>query len=105
MEKPTIEINGTIYTMKEPKARMWRTWTKFDSEKQELLTTDFIDKHAELLAGVFDGLTADDILDHVDLSEILRIYHDCFRYLTVLLTSKLETAGKNVPEDGEKERK
>lgn len=102
MEKPVLTINGKSYEMQEPKARMWRTWTKFHEEKGTLPPEDFIDKHAELLAGVFDGVTADDILDNLDLADIMPLYFKCYTCLTSLLTAKLSEIEKNAGTEEEK---
>jgi len=107
--KPSIEIQGKKYTMQEPKAKMWRTWTQFDQEKREFATTDFVDKHAELIASVFpEEVTPELILEEIDLSDILKLYNECFVALTLLLTSKLasnsqqEGKSKNVPKEEDK---
>ena len=90
MDKPVININGTIYEIIEIKSRLWRIIAEFEENKNNLSNADFIDKHAELLALFFDGISVDDILDNVDLSDILKIYFDCYQYIYWLMYSKLK---------------
>lgn len=99
MNKPFVKINGQKYDMIEPKARMWRKFTEFAENRKELLTIDYIDKHCEVLAEVFEGLTADDLLDNLQVGEVLKLYTDCFRYLMTLLVSRVgEVEEKNAVE-------
>lgn len=98
MDLPKININDIDYVMAAPKARMWRKWMEFDKEKVGLPAADFIDKHCELIAEVFPGLSADDLLDNLGLDDIILIYNQCLLALMQLLSSKLEGLGKNVGE-------
>lgn len=89
MTIPVIKIDGKEYKAKKPKARAWRELMKFDENKKDIKTDEFIDKHAELIASLFEDLSADDILDNVDIDDILKIYHDVFLWITELISSKL----------------
>ncbi len=100
MEFPKIEIDGKIYEMQEPRARMWRNFVEFDENKRNLSNADFIDRHCEMIALVFDDVTADDLLDNLQLSDVLKIYRDCYICLSNLMTNKLRVLEKNST-DGE----
>lgn len=86
-----ITVNGKTYVAPKPKARLWSEIAKFDEHKSELLASEYIDKHAEIIAKVFPDLTVDDILDNCDLDDILTIYYQVFLWVTKLITSKLAT--------------
>lgn len=95
MDMPKITVDGKEFTMAAPKCRMWRTWMAFDKEKGNLAPEEFIERHCALIAEVFPGLTADDLLDNVDLDEVILIYNRCLLALMQLLSSRLELLGKN----------
>ena len=95
MNLPKIKISGKTYEMQEPRARMWRTFAEFDENKKNLSTAEFIDKHCEIIAMVFNGVTADKLLDELNLSDVIKIYRDCYICLSELMTSKLQVLEKN----------
>lgn len=86
-----IIVNGNTYVAPKPKARAWSEIAKFDEHKSELSASEYIDKHAEIIAKFFPGLTVDDILDNCDLDDILTMYYQVFLWVTKLITSKLAT--------------
>ena len=92
MKKPTIKINGKTYEMKEPKARAWRLITEFEENKKEISNAEYIDKHAEIIAQFFD-LSVDEILDGMDISDVIKTFYDCYKYISTLLYSKMEKLG------------
>ncbi|MBR1728065.1 MAG: hypothetical protein IJ728_00850 [Selenomonadaceae bacterium] len=101
MKKPKIEINGKTYEIKPIKARDWRRFFKFDEERKDLLTVEFIEKHCELLAGMFeDFITIDELLNHLTVSEVINLYDECLKYFLSLLTEKLGEV-KNAEETAE----
>lgn len=95
MNLPKIKIGGKTYEMQEPRARMWRTFAEFDEQKKNLPTAEFIDKHCEIIATLFSGVTVDELLDELNLSDVLKIYRDCYICLSELMTSKLQVLEKN----------
>ena len=95
MNIPVLEINGKKIKAMPVKAKMWRKFMEFDEQKNDLKIEDYIDKHCELIAEVFPDVTADDILDNVELDEIAVLYRAVFKYLTELINSKLAKVVKN----------
>lgn len=95
MKFPQIEINGKTYEMQEPRARMWRTFAEFDEKKRDLSNAEFIEKHCEVIASVFSGVTVEELLDNLVLSDVLKLYRDCYICLSELMTSKLRVLEKN----------
>lgn len=81
--------------MKKPKARFWATFAKFDDERTKIPLVDYVDKLCEFLATLFDDVSADDLLDNVELSEVQNIYRECSNYLWTLLGGKVEELEKN----------
>ena len=100
MNKPVIEIKGQRYEIKHVKACDWREFFKFDSEKKGILTYEYLDKHCEIIAGFFDGVSVDDLIENLEIADVLKIYDDILMYLMFLLTSKLGKNEKNA-ETGE----
>lgn len=98
MEKvnaPKIVIDGKTYQAKKPKARFWREIMAFDDSIPSLTTVEFIDQMAGIIALAFKDLTADEILDNVELDDIRKIYADLYKWVLWLLNSKMETLPKN----------
>lgn len=104
MNKPTIEVNGKEYEIKAVKPKQWREFFKFDDERGELPLSELLDKHCEAIAGFFDDeVTAEYLLENMDIADVLKVYHEIRAYLMELVTSKLETGSKNVKEGDSQE--
>lgn len=95
MEFPKIEIGGHIYEMQEPRARMWRTFAEFEEKRMTFSNAEFLEKHCELIATVFEGVTVDDLLDNLPVSNVLKLFRDCYACMSALLGSKLRVLEKN----------
>ena len=89
---PKIKINGKTYIATAPKAKIWREIVKFDENRTQENTVDFIDKHAEMIAKVFDNseVTAESVLDNLGLDEIVPKYFEVFKWICELINSKLQ---------------
>lgn len=94
MNKPIITINGVQIEMLVPKARMWREFIKFDEERKDISSVDFVDRHSEIIAQAF-GVSKDDVLDNLSVDEILPAYTEVLRYLVSTLTSRFVGDKKN----------
>ena len=91
MEELKINIDGIEHIAQMPKAAVWRKFMKFDDEKKNMKLRDYIDKHAEMIALVFDDeVTADKVLDNFDLNKIIPFYNDVFVWVITLITGKLD---------------
>lgn len=97
MNLPKIEINGVIHEMKKPVARGWKSVEKFEQERKNIPLIDYVDKLCEFLAPLFEGVTADDLLDNVPLEDIQKIYAECYVCYFNLLSGKFEELEKNSP--------
>ena len=99
MNKPVIEIDGKKFEIEKVKPRQWREFFKFDDERGELHLSELVDKHCEVIAGFFgDEVTAEYLLDNMDMADVLKVYHEVRIYLMELVTSKLGTESKNAEE-------
>ena len=85
MEKPKIELKGKIYEMKEPKGKIWRMFAEIHENRAEIPNIEFIEKHAEVVAENFEGITTEDILENMDISKIIPTFYDCYRYISSIL--------------------
>ena len=103
MKLPQIEIDGKIYEMQEPRARMWRTWAEFDKNKGKLANADFIDETCKMIATVFDGVSAEELLENLALSDVMSLYRKCYRCLAEIMFSKWDELEKNSEESAELE--
>ena len=96
MNKPVIEIEGKKFEIVTVKPRQWREFFKFDSERGELPLSEIMQSHCEAIAPFFgDEVSADYLLDNMDIADVLKAYHDIRAYLMELVTSKLGTEPKN----------
>lgn len=95
VDAPVITINGKTYKAVKPKAKFWREIIAFDESISQLATVEFIDKTAEIIAGAFEGVTAEMVLDGMYLDDVRKVYTDLYRWVLWLLNSKLEEMPKN----------
>ena len=95
MKLPIIEINGVKHEMKKPKARDWSAYAKFEDARKKIPLIEYVDKLCEFLATQFEGVTADDLLDNLELGEVQKIYRECSTYFWDMLTGKFEEIEKN----------
>lgn len=100
MEKSTIEINGKEYKVKKILSKDWRRIFKFEEERKDILLIDFIDKHCEVIAGVLEGVTAEELQEELSVDEVMKVYNDVLKYLLELLSRK-PGEEKNAGEGGE----
>ena len=101
MNKPTIEIEGKKFEIVKIKPRQWREFFKFDSERRELPLSELMQGHCEAISPFFDGeVSADYLLDNMDIADVLRTYHEIRAYLMERITAKLEIDSKNAEEGG-----
>ena len=97
MNKPTIEIEGKKFEIVKIKPRQWREFFKFDSERRELPLSELMQGHCEAIAPFFgDEVSAEYLLDNMDIADVLKAYHDIRAYLMERITAKLEINSKNV---------
>lgn len=91
MGTPKIKINGKEYTPAPVKAKVWREVMEFQDSKKDTDVTDWIDKHAEMIAKVFarPEVSEADVLANIDLSDIVPLYNQCFDYLVEEVNAKL----------------
>lgn len=102
MNKPSIVIKGKTIEMPEPKARLWRIWVEFDESKKEWSAAEFIEAHCRMIATLYgEQVTAEELLDELALSDVMKVYRDAANYFSSLLYSKFETIRKNSGEAAE----
>ena len=88
MMKNTIEINGKEYKIKKILAKDWREIFKFDENRKDILLINFVDKHCEVLAGVLEDVTVEELQNTLTVDEIMEIYNAILKYLLTLLSAK-----------------
>lgn len=94
-----ITINGQKYKPGKSKAKMWRELMLFDETKTDISLEDFIDVHAEIIVKTFanQDLTANMLIDNLDLDEILPLYSSVFKWFCGQLNAKTATLPNDVP--------
>lgn len=98
MDKPKITIDGKQIEMLTPKARLWREIIKFDNNRKDLPVDIFVEEHAKIIAMAF-GVTVDEVLDNLDVTDILPTYSEVLGSILLLLTEHLPRAKKNAGEE------
>ena len=86
----TINVVGKEYRVKKIKAKNWREIFKFEEERKDILIIDFIDKHCEVIAGVLEGVTAEELQENLSVEEVMQVYSELVKYLLRLLTEKAD---------------
>lgn len=103
IKKPTVKIDGKEYEIKKVKPKQWRDFFKFDTERGKLPLSEMMEKHCEAISPFFDDeLTPEYLLENMDISDVLKVYHDIRTYLMELVSSKLyepKNAEKGVNQD------
>ena len=93
MATPTITINGKEIPMKT-KARIWGVVMKFDKDAKDIPAENEVDKYCEIIAAAF-GVTADEILDNMELDDVAPKYFEVYNEVSRLLTSKIKKNEKD----------
>ena len=88
MDRPTININGQEIILPEVKARVWREIMQFESVRKDIKSVDAIDKYCAVIAMAF-GVTADEVLDNLDIADVLPTYFATLNCVVAMLTEKL----------------
>jgi len=101
IEKPQIVVDGKARTIRKVYAKDWRELFKFDGERQELILVDFVDKHCEIIANLFDDITVEELQENFTVEEIMILYKDILKYFLQLLSSKSGGDEKNATDAGE----
>jgi kynureninase len=94
MSIPELVINGKKYIAKKPKASFWRMIFKNEEELKNSSNYDFLTNYAELIGAVF-GLTAEEVLDDIDIDDIRPKYVEICNWVISLVNSKMEKIPKN----------
>ena len=88
---PKLKINGEIVHPDRPKAKVWREVMQFDEEKKSFSDASLIEEYAKMLAVAFGGkVTAEKIIESVDLEDIIPAYRDVYVWLIEIASKKLE---------------
>jgi len=87
-----IKINNIKYKPNKPKAKPWREFMEFDETKAEIEFHEYVDAHVEIIIKSFanPALTADVIMDHLTVDEIMEIYRQIMTWFCELLSRKLD---------------
>lgn len=87
---PKLKINGKTVCPKAPKAKLWREVMKFDEAEKSFSDADLMVGYAEKIAIAFgNDVTAEQVLESVDLEDIIPIYREIYSWLVAIATKKL----------------
>ena len=101
MDKPTITtIDGKTHEMIDLAGRAYRVVAEFEKNAPQITDVDFIERHAALVAELYNGVTQDDVLD-MPLDEILPASHAARSFASAFTWHKLAAVQKNAEEDKE----
>lgn len=87
--RPTIEINGKTIEMPSLKARAWREIMKFETERKDIETIEYVDKLCEIIAMIY-GVTTDEVLDNLEIGDVHAKYYEVLAAVVSMLYEKLE---------------
>lgn len=88
--EPSIYLNNRTYIAKKPLVKDWYNFMEFENSEEDSgdLATYF-DRMAGIIAPLFIGLEAKDIIEHMPLEDIKPTYQMCYRWLLQIINSKL----------------
>ena len=99
MDKPTITtIDGKKHEMINLTGRTYRVIAEFEENAPQITDVDFVEKHAALVAELYNGVTQDDVLD-MPLNEILPASHEARKFAYAFTWIKFKEIQKNAEED------
>lgn len=87
--KPTIVFNGKAIEILKPTVQILREALKLETERRELSTLDFIDRHCEIIVRAF-GVTADEVYANLSAEDMLPMYNDILVYQLEQLTARFK---------------
>lgn len=102
VQRPTIFINGVEYWASEPKVKAWHDFIAFDTGAKNLPAAEFLDAMAALVSQLFDGVTADDIINGLELTKLRPLYRHCRDWIIYLVNAEMDELPKN-GEPGERD--
>lgn len=97
MDNPKITINGKEIELPPIKARLWRPIMQFEEERKNISEVEGIDKYCEIIAIAF-GVTKDEVLDNLELSDVLPKYFEVYKKVTKMLSAKIGKKNKEAEE-------
>ena len=89
LKEPVLYLNGRGYTAKTLRVRDWYNFMAFEDKREDISLADYFNKMAGIIASLFIGVTADDILDKMALEDIKPFYQECYRWVLMTVNSKL----------------
>lgn len=101
MQRPTITtIDGKTHELKKLTGRTYRVVSEFENTQPEITDADFIERHAALIAELYNGVTQDDVLN-LPLEDILPASIAARRTAYAFTWLKMSELAKNSGEDKE----
>ena len=99
MKRPTIiTIDGTEHEIRHIDGRAYRVVSEFENNLPKFGDTDFIERHAALIAEFYSGLTSDDVLV-LPLEEIAPASLEIRNFIFNRVWDKTKAIEKNAPKD------
>ena len=101
MKKPTITtIDGKTHEMINLTGRTYRVVAEFEKNAPDIADVDYIERHAALIAELYDGVTVDDVLD-MPLEDIIPASLAARKVAYSFTWLKMQEITKNVEADKE----
>lgn len=93
-DAPILMLGGHSYTMITPKVKNWYDFAKFDDESSNLSVSEYIHGVAECIAGMYDGVTAEDVINGLALEDLKLLFLQLYKTL-VTISNKAFDETKN----------
>lgn len=91
---PTIYMHGKKRRAVKPKAVVWREFSRFMDGQTENENTDAATNYARLIVMVFPDLTAEELLNNIDIEDLKPLYELVALWITKLVNGKLNELPK-----------
>ena len=90
MDKPMVIIDGQKYTPENPKCAVWRTVMELEDNMSDVPVTEIVDRMASAIALAFgrNEVTAEKVIDQVNVDDIRPLFKTVFLWLLDLFVSK-----------------
>lgn len=96
-DAPQLVLHGHNYEMVKPKVKNWYDFAKFEDSIEDLSVAEYIHGTAECIASMYEGVTAEDVIDGLDLEDLKILFAKLYAAMVGISNKALSE-----PKNGEK---
>lgn len=94
---PKLVLHGHSYEMVKPKVKNWYDFAKFEDSIEDLSVAEYIHGTAECIASMYEGVTAEDVIEGLDLEDLKILFAQLYTAMVGISNKALSE-----PKNGEK---